>query len=72
MKKETKEERFIRVGEKRVQNILNGINSLTQMSNSKVYKWNKGQLDKIFKAIELELDNCKKSFESPDSKSFKL
>ncbi len=72
MKKETKEERFIRVAEKRVQNILNAIRSLSQLSNQKVYKWDNKQLEKIWKAVELEIDNCKNSFHDPDSDIFKL
>ncbi len=72
MKKETKEERFVRVAEKRVQNVINGVRSLSQLSNEKVYKWNKEQLDKIWKAIEQEIDICKKGFDDPDSDIFKL
>ena len=72
MKKETKEQRFIRVAEKRVQNIINGIRSLSQLSNPKVYQWSDKQLEKIWKAIEQEMDNCKKGFVNPDSDIFKL
>jgi len=72
MKKETKEQRFKRVAEKRVQNVINSLRSLSQLANNKVYKWNNDQLEKVWKAIEKEIDNCKKSFKDPDSTLFRL
>jgi len=72
MKKETKEQRFKRVAEKRVQNVINSLRSLSQLANNKVYKWNNDQLEKVWKAIEKEIDNCKKSFKDPDSILFRL
>jgi len=72
MGKETKKERFKRVAEKRVQNILNSIRSLSGLSNKKVYEWETKQLEKIWKAIEQEIGNCKNSFKDPESKIFKL
>ena len=72
MKKETKEQRFKRVAERRVQNVINSLRSLSQLANNKVYKWNSDQLEKIWKAIEKEIDNCKKSFKDPDSILFRL
>jgi hypothetical protein len=72
MSKETKNERFKRVAEKRVQNVIMGIRSLAQLSNKQVYEWEAKQLDRIWKALELEIDNCKNSFIHPESKIFKL
>lgn len=72
MAKETKEERFKRVAEKRVQNTLKSLRSLAQLSNKKAYKWNSKQLDKIWSAIDEEINNCKKSFHDPNSGVFKL
>ena len=72
MQKETKKQRFKRVAEKRVQNILNAIRSLGGLSNKKVYEWEAGQLEKIWSALELEMQNCKNSFKNPESKIFKL
>lgn len=69
---EDREERFKRVAEKRVQNVIKGIRSLSQLSNPKVYEWSDNQLEKIWVAIEKELKNCKKSFKEPDSDLFKL
>ena len=72
MKNESKDERFKRVAEKRVQNIIKGIRGLSQLSNKKVYQWNIDQLEKIWIAIEKEINNCKMSFNEPDSDVFKL
>ena len=72
MTNESNEERFKRVAEKRVRNVIKGIRSLSQLTNKKVYQWNNDQLKKIWTAIEKEINNCKKSFEEPDSDVFKL
>jgi len=72
MGKETKEERFKRIAEKRVQNIIHAIRNLSGLSNKKVYEWETEQLEKIWKAIDKEVENCKDSFKNPDSKIFKL
>ncbi len=72
MKNENKEERFIRIAEKRVQNVLNSIRSLSQLANKKVYQWDDKQLKVVFAAIENEMAHCKMNFEDPDSKTFKF
>jgi cell division GTPase FtsZ len=72
MKQESKEERFKRVAEKRVQNAIKSIRSLSQLANSKVYKWNDQQLQKIWKTLDKELEDCKKSFNEPDADLFTL
>ena len=72
MKNESKNERFKRVAEKRVQNIINSVRSLSGLSNRKVYEWEAAQLDKIWKAIEREIGTCKESFQSPEAKMFRL
>jgi hypothetical protein len=72
MNQESKEERFKRVAEKRVQNAIKSIRSLSQLANSKVYKWNDQQLQKIWKALDKELEDCKKNFNEPDTDLFRL
>ena len=72
MEKETKKERFKRIAEKRVQNIIYSIRSLSGLSNKKVYEWETEQLEKIWKAIEQEIEDCKNSFKDPQSKMFIL
>jgi len=70
--KETKKERFKRIAEKRTQNILHAIRNLSGLSNRKVYEWETGQLERIWEAIEKEIEDCKNSFKNPDSKYFRL
>ena len=72
MKGETKEERFKRVTEKRVQRVLDSLRSLSQCSNKRMYKWNDQQLKKIWTAIAKELKICKASFESAEPEEFRL
>jgi len=72
MEKETKKERFKRIAEKRVQNIIHAIRNLSGLSNKKVYEWETEQLKKIWKAIDKEIEDCKDSFKDPESKIFKL
>jgi len=72
MEKESKAERFVRVAEKRVQNVLNSIRSLSQLANKKVYQWDDAQLKAVFDAIETEMAHCKKNFEDPNARIFKF
>lgn len=72
MEKETKQERFKRIAEKRVQNIIHAVRNLSGLSNKKVYEWETEQLEKIWKAVDKEVENCKNSFKDPESKIFKL
>ena len=72
MENETKQQRFKRIAEKRVQNILNGIKSLSQCANSRIYAWDDTQLQKIWKAIDRELVQCKERFSDPEARVFRL
>lgn len=72
MKGETKEERFKRVAEKRVQRVLDSLRSLSQCSNKRMYIWNDQQLKKIWTAIDRELKACKESFENAEPEQFLL
>jgi len=72
MEKETKQQRFKRVAEKRVQNILNGIKSLSQCANHRIYAWDDEQLQKIWDAIDHELTLCKESYSDPEVRVFRL
>ncbi|MBE6154862.1 MAG: hypothetical protein E7163_04755 [Firmicutes bacterium] len=57
-----KEERFIRIAEKRTNKILEQIRLLSNCSNKNNYSYDDQQVDKIFKAIEKELDLAKKKY----------
>ncbi len=72
MKGENKQDRFKRVGEKRVQHVLESLRKLTQCSNGKLYEWDDKQMSKIWNVIEKDLEKCKNSFNDPSSKLFKL
>lgn len=72
MKGETKEERFKRIVQKRVQNVLDSLRRLSQCSNRRMYSWNDEQLKKIWSAIDKEIKGCKERFENAEPKEFKL
>lgn len=72
MKGETKETRFTRIAEKRVQRVIESIRSLSQCSNKRMYNWNDEQLQKIWTAVDSELASCKESFEKAEPEDFKL
>lgn len=72
MKGETKESRFKRIVEKRVQRVLDSLKSLSQCSNKRMYTWNDEQLKKIWNAIDKELRTCKASFENSEPDKFRL
>lgn len=72
MKAETKEERFKRVVQKRVQNVLDSLRRLSQCSNKRMYSWNDEQLMKIWSAIDKELKSCRDNFAHADPEQFRL
>lgn len=61
-KKETKRERFVRVAEQRTQNVLDALRTLSKCSHPAVYEYNDKDLNKIFAAIEDELQYVKGVF----------
>jgi hypothetical protein len=72
MKGETKEGRFKRVVQKRVQNTLDSLRRLSQCANKRMYQWDENQLDKIWTTIDKELESCKVSFKNADPEEFQL
>jgi len=71
-KSENKQQRFNRVVEKRVQNVLDSMRRLSQCSNRRMYEWNDEQLMKIWGAIDTELESCKQSYNNTEPDEFKL
>ena len=67
-----KEERFRKVAERRVQHVLDGLRRLSQCSNKRMYQWNDSQLKKIWSAIDVAVEKCKKSFSNSGGDDFKL
>ena len=72
MKGETKEQRFHRVAERRVQRVLDSLRSLSHCSNKRMYEWNGAQMKKIWSVIDKELKKCIASFEESEPEEFKL
>ena len=72
MKSETKVDRFQRVAQKRVQRVLDSLQSLSQCSNKRMYQWNNAQVNKIWNAIEKAYKECRTSFEKTDPEEFKF
>ncbi len=72
MKEETKETRFTRIAEKRVQRVIDSLRSLSQCSNKRMYNWNSEQLNKICNAVDDAVKSCKESFEKAEPEEFKL
>ena len=72
MKGETKQDRFKRIAQKRVQRVLDSLKSLSQCSNKRMYEWSDDQLSKIWSAIDNELKNCQNSYENARPQEFKL
>jgi len=69
---ESKAQRFNRVAEKRVDNVLKSLGSLSQCSNKRMYEWNDEQLTKIWDAINSELQSCKDSYAKTQPDKFKF
>lgn len=70
--KETKDERFRRVAEARVNKLIKMIRLLGNCSNTLTYAFRKDQVSKIFDTLQTELDRAKKRFEVPEKKRFSL
>ena len=65
---ESKTERFHRLAEKRVNNVMNAIRLLSQCSNRRTYDYTDMNVQRMFREIEGELRAAKKAFHSQDNK----
>lgn len=65
---ETKNDRFIRLGEARANSVINKLRLIGNLSNTRNYEYSKKEVDELFKAIESELKNTKKLFDIELSK----
>lgn len=72
MKNESKEQRFKRIPEKRVQTVLDSIRKLSQCANRRMYEWNDTQLETIWRAVESELSRCRERFDTAQKEQFRL
>ena len=65
--KETKRERFVRLAEARTNKIIDMMQLLGNCSNQSQYEYNQKDVNKIFNAIQAELDSAKKRFNKQDT-----
>lgn len=65
---ENKQENFRRIASNRTSKIINMISSLGNLTNSSFYEYTDDQVESMFAAIEAEIDNQKKVFESKKEK----
>ncbi len=65
---ETKREKFVRIAEARTNKIINMIQLLGNCSNQSMYEYSQKDVNKIFNAIQAELDEAKKKYNRMESK----
>ncbi len=72
--KETKKEKFIRLAEKRTNKALEAIRLLGNLSNKNVYEYKQEEVEKIFNALDKEIEMAKSYFMSnnKNDKKFRL
>lgn len=63
---ETKEEKFVRLAEKRTRRVLEGLRLIGNLSNRGNYSWTQDQVDKIFSTLEDELQATRERFEDAE------
>ena len=66
---ESRRERFVRIAESRTIKTLNMIKLLGNCSNKSSYEYTNKDVDKIFNAIEFELKEMRKKFNTQESKT---
>lgn len=64
---ETKREKFVRIAEARTNKIINMIQLLGNCSNQSLYEYSQKDVNKIFNAIQAELDEAKKRYSKQDN-----
>lgn len=64
---ETKRDKFVRIAEARTKKIINMIQLLGNCSNQSLYEYSQKDVNKIFNAIQAELDEAKKRYSKQDS-----
>ena len=64
---ETKRDKFVRIAEARTNKIINMILLLGNCSNQSLYEYSQKDVNKIFNAIQAELDEAKKRYSKQDS-----
>lgn len=65
---DNKQENFRRIASNRTSKIINMISSLGNLTNSSFYEYTDDQVESMFAAIESEIKNQRKVFESKKEK----
>jgi hypothetical protein len=69
---ETKRDKFKRLAEYRTNEVLNKLKVLGNCANRQAYEYDKGEIDKIFNAIEKAVKEVKAKFDFSKEREFKL
>lgn len=64
IKSTTKRDRFVRIAERRVNNILYGLDNLSKCSNRRNYEYTEDEVRKIFREIERKVKETRLQFQS--------
>ena len=69
-----KRQRFIKIAERRVNRILDGLDNLGRCSNKRNYDYSEGEVKKIFREIDRKVREVKMQFQDKNNKGkrFKL
>jgi hypothetical protein len=67
-KQESKRERFVRLAEARTNKIIDMLQLLGNCANTSVYEYSQEDISKIFTAIETQLRETKKKFQTTERK----
>ena len=67
-------ERFVKIAERRVNQILDGLDNLNKCSNRRNYEYTEDEVRKIFREIEKKVRDTKRLFqgEANNKQGFKL
>jgi len=63
---ETKNEKFKRLAEKRVNNVIKQLELIGNLSNSSAYDFEEKDIEKIFKAIKIEVKKAELQFDKKE------
>lgn len=69
---ESKRDKFVRLAEARTNKILNMLELLGNCSNTGIYEYSQSDVNQIFSAIEAQVKETKKKFQTPDEEKKSL
>jgi hypothetical protein len=69
---ESKRERFVRLAERRTNEVLDRLRILSGCANKRMYEYSKKDVDKIFRTLDAEVKRVKSMFTDEEKNTFKL